>query len=146
MATNNSAESKLTITIPMEPQPKLRARVVSDGEGGVRSFTPGKTHAAEVEVLCEVLNSFALNGPVYFEQGVPVKITVTFFRRRPKSLAKRFTKPATKPDIDNYYKLVADAMEDDVYFNDSQVTTVLMKKRFGEPQRIELIVEEDCDE
>lgn len=139
-------KTKLEITIPMEPQPKLRARTVSDGQGGIRSYTPAKTHVAEVEVLCEVLNDFVLNGPVYFQERVPVKIKVTFFRRRPKSLAKRFTKPVTKPDIDNYYKLVADAIEDEVYFNDSQVTTVLMKKRFGEPPRIELTVEEDDDE
>jgi Holliday junction resolvase RusA-like endonuclease len=137
---------KLEITIPMEPQPKLRARVVSDGRGGVRSFTPDKTTNAEVEVLVNVLDWMSNNGQVFFEKRVPVKITVNFFRSRPKGLAKKHTKPATLPDIDNYYKMVADALEDEVYFNDGQVTTVLMKKRYGDPPRIELTVEEDFDE
>jgi Holliday junction resolvase RusA-like endonuclease len=137
---------KLEITIPMEPQPKLRARVVSDGRGGVRSFTPSKTVDAEVEVLYHVLEWMSENGQVFFNKGLPVKMTVTFFLHRPKSLPKRVVKPTGRADVDNLCKLVADAIEGEVYCNDSQLTTVLMKKRYGEPPRIELIVEEDFDE
>jgi Holliday junction resolvase RusA-like endonuclease len=78
-----------------------------------------------------------------FAPDVPIRMEATFYRLRPKHLPKRVQFPISRPDIDNCYRLVSDALEKYVYGNDSQITCVLMKKRFGDPPRIELLLEED---
>jgi len=54
--------------------------------------------------------------------------------------------PVSRPDYDNYAKLLTDALEKFVYKNDSQITRAIIKKRFGSPPRIELTIEEDTDD
>ena len=79
----------------------------------------------------------------HFVGDVPLRIEATFYRERPKHLPKRITMPVTRPDYDNYAKLLTDALEKYIYKNDSQICTALIKKRFGDPPRIELTIEVD---
>ena len=39
--------------------------------------------------------------------------------------------PSVKPDIDNYAKLVIDAMNGKVFYDDGQITTLIVKKRWS---------------
>jgi len=126
----------LKTTIFVEPVAKARARTVIKG-GRVMSYTPHKTVKAEAAIraaICDELN--------YFDKDIPLYLEATFYRPRPKSLAKRVVLPVQRPDIDNYTKLLTDALEKFVYANDSQITMMLVKKRFGLP-RIELVITED---
>jgi len=101
--------------------------------------TPSKTKTAELELR------YLLHGHDPFPRDIPVKVTCTFYRQRPKSLKKSITMPVSKPDVDNYFKLLCDTMNGFIFGDDAQVTTVFMRKRFGMPERIELRVEEDGD-
>lgn len=79
-----------------------------------------------------------------------VKITVTFYRPIQKSISrKRFDKivageikPTVKPDLDNYFKAITDAINGIVFKDDNQIVEVHMFKEYGEEPHIELEVEE----
>lgn len=124
-------------TIMVEPVGKARARTFKTKGGKYHSYTPQKTAHAEALIREAVL------GLGYFEAGTPIRLEATFYRIKPKSTPKRVILPATRPDIDNYFKLLTDALEKFIYANDSQITRAIIKKRFGTPPRIHLILEED---
>jgi len=125
--------------IYIEPVGKARPRVTMKG-GRAFAYTPQKTAHAENLIRDKVMDL-----KVFFPRDTPLFIKAVFYRTRPKSLAKRVEKPVSRPDTDNYFKLLTDALEKFVYANDSQITRANIKKRFGSPPRIELKIEEDKD-
>lgn len=128
--------------IYVEPAPKGRPKSTIIA-GHVHAYTPAKTRHAEEFIRSSIMN--ALN---YFkiQAGTPVELKVVFYIQRPKHLPKRVVLPVKKPDLDNYMKLLSDACEKYLYDNDSQITTLQAKKRFGDPPRIEIIINEDKGE
>ena len=132
----------------VDPTAKARARSTVIA-GHVHEYTPKKTANAEMLIIAAIRQKI---GPAFttFDAGVPLRLEATFYILRPKSLPKRVTMPVKKPDVDNYGKLVMDALNHFVYPSDSQVTTLVLRKRFvsdGQVPRIELrIREEDCME
>jgi Holliday junction resolvase RusA-like endonuclease len=128
---------RIETVIYVEPVAKARARTVKTKGGKIISFTPRKSAHAEALIREHVMSLGK------FEAGIPLRLEATFYRDRPKSLPKRVKLPMSRPDIDNYTKLLTDALEKFVYANDSQITTALIKKRFGAPPRIELVLEEE---
>lgn len=129
---------KIETVIMVEPVAKARARTFMTKGGKYRSYTPGKTAHAE-----NLIRDKLLDLERGFPNKTPIRVEATFYRVKPKSAPKRVTLPATRPDIDNYFKLLTDALEKFIYPNDSQITTAIIKKRFGSPPRIELKMEED---
>lgn len=127
-------------TIYVEPTPKARARTIVTKGGKYHSYTPQKTAHAEALIREAVI------GSGFFDAGVPLRLEATFYRPKPKSTPKRVELPVTRPDWDNYGKLLTDALQKFIYENDSQITTALIRKRFGSPPRIVLIIEEDIEE
>ena len=134
---------RLKATILVEPIGKARARhTVKDGR--VITYTPERTRMTQLAIQLLIRQEVMRHG--VFGGDQPIRLVATFYRLRPKSLVKRVILPIMKPDVDNSYKLLADALEKFVYQNDSQITTALIKKRFGSPPRIELTLEEDVGE
>lgn len=127
----------MKIEIMVEPVGKARPRQTIK-KGRVITYTPQKTAHAE-----NLIRDKAMQLGEYFERGTPLAITAIFFRDKPKSTKKNVRLPVTRPDWDNYGKLLTDALEKFVYANDSQITTATIKKRFGSPPRIELTIEVD---
>ena len=117
----------LEVTIYMEPVGKARARTVRTKGGKVMSFTPDKTAAAENMIRDKIMGL-----GVKIPSGVPIRLTATFYRSRPKS-CKKLELPVSRPDLDNYVKLLTDAMEKFAYDNDSQITSLNVKKRYVNP-------------
>lgn len=129
---------KIETTIYVEPVAKARARAMISKGGKRYSYTPQKTAHAEAMIrdkLLELGEGFA--------DKTPIRLEATFYRVKPKSMPKRVKLPVSRPDLDNYFKLLIDSLEKFVYANDSQITTALIKKRFGSPPRIMLKLEED---
>jgi len=136
--------NRIETTIYVEPTAKARpkSRMVHTGtKNFIQTYTPAKTRHAEAMVEAMIRTQVMDLGN--FEEGVPLRLEATFYRDRPKHLPKRVTMPVTRPDYDNYAKLLTDALEKFVYKNDSQICTALIKKRFGSPPRIELTIEVD---
>ena len=89
----------------------------------------------------------------------PLRLTLTFFRTRPlghygtgrnaAQLKDRAPdKPTVRPDTVKLTRAVEDALTGVVWRDDSQVTTHLLKKRYGEFGRgycVEIVIEQDCE-
>lgn len=100
--------------------------------GKGRTFTDPKTVAAEAEIRWLLQKE----NPPKFEG--PVGIIVRFYLKRPKSAPKDRELPCTRPDVDNYLKLVLDAANGILFDDDAQVVLATVEKIYGDPERIEL--------
>ena len=109
-------ENMIHAVIYMEPVGKARARTVRRGNK-VISYTPDKTSHAENLIRDKVMEIGKK-----FEPGIPLCLIAIFYRTRPKSTKKTMELPVTRPDWDNYGKLLTDALEKFLYENDSQIT------------------------
>jgi crossover junction endodeoxyribonuclease RusA len=70
----------------------------------------------------------------------PIEVRVCFYFARPKSISKKTLYKITKPDVDKCLRSVFDSLTGVVFFDDSQVVTVVTAKRFGLPERAEIQV------
>lgn len=142
------------LTIFAEPHAKARART-SWRNGKVHSYTPDSTQEAEAFIK-DCTRPYR---EYRFPEHTALKVTLIFYRTKSKWLPKRISKPYTKPDLDNYEKLVMDAItkkhtrkgvpEDDNYLikDDGQITVLVGKKRWTKDiPYIKIIIEEDLDE
>ena len=139
----------VTFTFNMEPTPKgrHRGRIATSRATGrqfVQEYTPSATVHAEqlirAQVQLEACGEF-------FEAGVPLRIDVEFVVARPPSAPKKRVYPVTKPDLDNYEKLLCDALERFLYSNDAQIVECHKRKVYGPVPciRMRLSEAEACD-
>lgn len=68
-------------------------------------------------------------------------LAVTFYLERPKSARKKDWWPK-RGDCDNYVKAVLDALQGLYFRNDNQIVRLVVEKRFGDPPRVRVTVEE----
>jgi len=135
------------VTIFVEPTPKGRAKgTIVDGH--VSMYTPKKTTNAESLIIASIRKALPKEAEMVhtFEKDVPLRVEATFYRLRPQHLPRRVLMPVSNPDVDNYGKLLLDALNHYLYWSDSQITTLVLRKRFvAERQvpRIQLRVRED---
>ena len=111
-----------TFFIRMNPVAKGRPRFTKGG----RTYTPKKTKEA-MEFISEKIKS---DREEQIPKGDPVALYCKFMCKRPVSMGKgdRVLK-TTKPDVDNYIKLIMDACNAaEVWEDDSQVVEVLGQK------------------
>jgi len=128
---------KIQVTLWVEPTGKSRPRVMSKG-GKTWAYTPKNTVKTEAfirESLMHLDKSFGV--------GVPLKLTAIFYRQKPKSASKKMVFPVTRPDLDQYIKLLLDACQKYIFPDDAAIVSIEAYKRFGSPPRIKLIIEED---
>jgi len=144
----------LELIIQTEPHAKARART-SWRNGIVHSYTPDSTQEAEsfIKDFIRPYNQYR------FPEHTALKVTLLFYRTKSRWQPKRVSKPYIKSDIDNYEKLVIDAItkkhtkkgvpEDGNYLikDDAQITTLIGVKRWTkEFPYIKIIIEEDLDD
>jgi len=75
----------------------------------------------------------------------PLQIDATFYFTRPKSKKNeiKFPYPTVKYDIDNLCKLLLDCMTGIIYHDDKLVVNANLKKRYGDPPRIEVTITDE---
>ena len=127
----------LTFHIRGEPKPKLRPKFARMGKF-VHAYTPKKTINAEADVRTQIINQLPDN---FSPMTGPLRMEATFRRVRPKSKKKSDIWPTTRPDLDNYLKLILDCMNSVVFVDDSQLVSITAVKSYGEPG-IDIIIEE----
>lgn len=118
------------VFIPMKPVAKGRPRF---GRGG-RVYTPDETAHAEAFLkgyLRVKYRGLLIEGPL--------AVSIVVHKERPKSQPKRVY-PTSRPDLDNYIKLVMDAMNGLVFIDDAQVVKLDGEKKYSEEQGIFLRV------
>ena len=136
-------QPEVTATIYVEPVAKGRPRMAVIN-GHPIAYTPKKTRQSEQMIQAMVRTQLMQYGK--FGDDAPIKLEATFYRERPRSLSKKMTMPVTRPDWDNYAKLLTDSLQHYVFRDDAQITTALIRKRFGSPPRIEISITIDCDQ
>lgn len=124
----------------MEPVAKGRPRVNINNDKRVRTFTPRKTEIAESIIRIAILQKYEVPP---FADTIPLKITATFFLAKPKSANAKRIYPTVKPDLDNFTKTLLDAGNNYLWYDDSQIVSAVINKRYGWPPRIELVLEEE---
>ena len=122
----------MRIIIPGEPVAKGRPKFTKRGF----TYTPAKTEAAEKYIRAFV------SGYPSFAPGLPLAMSIDFYLTKPKSVGKKREFPTTRPDIDNYIKLVFDSLNGVLFDDDSQIISLLASKKYGDPARIELEINE----
>lgn len=127
----------IKLIIPGEPVAKARPRVMKSGI----TYTPAKTKNYETLVKELFITQY---GQVMLEGELVVNIKAYF--SIPKSTTKKKRelmqveeiRPTKKPDIDNLFKIVTDALNDLAYKDDSQIVTGTVEKYYSENPRVEV--------
>lgn len=113
-----------------------------------QAYNPEKTQDALDSISKEIWAKLVNDGfsKCVFPATTAVRATLTFYRTPVKDPKyKHPTLPIQRPDTDNYIKIL-DSLNRRVYFDDSQITTIIARKRHGNPPRIEFTFEEDFGE
>ena len=126
---------KIAFFLDTIPVAKGRPRFTKRGF----SYTPEKTRIAESNIikLCE---SFKPAKPietavsVLLSFNVPIPQSYTKIKR--EAICNGELHPLTRPDLDNYAKLVLDAMNEIFYKDDSQIIDLVLSKRYAIDEKI----------
>lgn len=134
---------KVIFTVHGAPKGKARPRVV-DGH----AFTPRKTVAYESQVVL----AFRQANPGWerWGKGIPLRMSISAFYKIPASASQRAQnrmksgeiKPTKKPDTDNIGKIIADACNGIVYYDDAQIVDMHVVKSYAPFDGVYVEIEE----
>jgi len=143
---------RLAFDIPDAPVAKARARVTFKN-GKPHAYTPSKTAAAEERIqlwaMRAIEDAIGKRATLPMFTG-PLALIVRVFLRPPKSIPKRMigqARPAVRPDIDNYQKLVFDGLSRaGVWRDDAQIVDCQISKRYvwDRPPYWDIVIEDSA--
>lgn len=137
---------RVSFTVFGEPKAWKRSgqRIVTKGDG-TQFIHHFDASAKEKRTLAQSMQQYRFDRPL---RG-PVLLIARIYRTHPKASNKKTQMmlrseilPTTKPDLDNYEKLVKDAAKSILWMDDNQVTDVIAIKRYSDIPRLELTVVE----
>lgn len=145
-------ERKISFIVPGKPRPLLRAKPVNMGRHA-SVYDPAENKHARADVKLAAFNAMQkepdgmLTGPLFANMCFWIPRPDNLRLKNPsrckpeRVLASQF--PAKKPDLDNYIKLVLDAIEGIVFQNDSAVCQIFARKPYTNeiPQSVVVISE-----
>lgn len=134
------------MALPFEPVPKGRPRF-HVFRGRVHTFTPQKTKEFEY-CVAEYYKGAA--GGCYFAKGVPITVSMVFGMPMPASTSKKrkadmledIIKHTVKPDCDNLIKAILDALNGVAWYDDAQIVTLHVQKKYVETPNIYITIHE----
>lgn len=135
----------IEFTVPGAPVGKGRPRI-GRVAGHARMFTPEKT--ANYENLVRHCAAVAMAGrsPIVGAciavLDVIVPVPQSWSKKKQAQALAGEVRPTTKPDIDNVLKALADAMNQVVWRDDSQLVQVVMSKAYGAAPGVRVQVRE----
>ncbi|MBC8630280.1 RusA family crossover junction endodeoxyribonuclease [[Eubacterium] tenue] len=131
---------KVNFTIDGEPIGKARPRVNTKTK---RAYTPEKTKMYEnyIKLLykCQVQHYF--EGYVRLTVIAYYSIAASDSKKVKQQKKDNILRPSKKPDIDNVYKLVADALNTIAYKDDAAIVEGDFKKYYSDRPRVEVTIE-----
>jgi Holliday junction resolvase RusA-like endonuclease len=130
--------ARVEISVPGKPYGKGRPR-----EAGGHFYTPKETAAAEAQVRVAGAVAMAGRAPMLG----PVRLVLEAVFEMPVSWPPRVREMrqlphVSKPDLDNIEKLVLDGLNGVAFADDSQICEVAKRKRYGDGERVDIILEE----
>lgn len=131
----------ISFFIPSTPVAQSRPRFARRGAHVVAyDAAPARDYKSWVR-SCAV-DAMALSGSQMYHRDTPLMLRAEINLQRPKSKAKRFVMPTSKPDCDNVLKGLQDAMESIVYQADQQIVKVSVIKRYSITPGVTITVQE----
>lgn len=138
----------ISFEIPGEPQGKARPKVTRTKSGKSLTYTPDKTVSYEELVRLRFFHTAGES--FHFEHGVPLYLIVTAYMSIPKSKSERVKtdmlaqriRPTKKPDFDNVFKIICDALNGIAYADDTQIVDAQIVKRYSNIPRVEVEIGE----
>jgi len=131
----------LTLTIPGEPVPKgrPRARVVTHNDTRKKPFVQiypdAKTTNFETHIKLLARQAMGFRephaGPCELEIWIYLPIPKSWTKMKREAAEKGELAHTKKPDAGNVQKAVEDALNEVAYLDDSQITDVIVHKRFA---------------
>jgi Holliday junction resolvase RusA-like endonuclease len=129
-------ENVFNCTILGNPVAQARPRAVRTAMGvRMHDTEPVSNYKAYARLI------IAQNKPVKPFDGA-LAMSIDVYVTKPKSWAKKRIHADTKPDADNFCKLICDVCEGIVYVNDSRVVDLSVRKHLSDTPRVEIQVEQ----
>ena len=130
-------------TVYGDPVAKGRPRFRMAGKFPT-TYTPGKTKQAEYDFKAQSIK----HKPARPWEG-PIGLSIFIYKDTPKGYSMKRKdlaeqaelRPITRPDADNYAKLVMDAMNGIFFVDDSQVVTLITGKYYSRRPRINVEIQ-----
>lgn len=138
--------------VPGTPKGKARARTFFNKRlDRMQSITPENTMLYENLIRMTYTHKF---GKVKIEAGVPVEITIVASFEPPASASKTKRRkmlegavtPTKKPDIDNIAKVALDALNGLAFYDDAQITGLIVSKRYAEEASLSIGIDWEVEE
>lgn len=137
---------ELTFTIPGEPCAQGRPRF-STKNGCFRAIDPAKSRNYKAYIKYIATDEAQKQGWMYTE--LPISLTIKAYLPIAASKSKKFKaaalageeRPTKKPDIDNIFKTVTDAMSGILYKDDKQIVSTNLSKWYSDEPRLEVHIE-----
>lgn len=156
-------KKEIKLIIDGEPMGKQRPKFTSAGKF-VRTYTPKETVNYESKVVYEYKKFLEQQElpkeTVFFGRGDEIWATIiayypitkdhyryhkktgtTDLNKEGQEMLNGIINPTKKPDCDNIAKVVLDALNGIAFPDDSQITCLLVVKRYAEKPRVELSLE-----
>lgn len=136
---------ELTLTIPGEPCAQGRPRFSTAG-GFVKAYDPDKSRNYKAYVKMCAIKSMQEQGWTLTEKALSIEIRA--FMSIPSSKSKKFKqaaivgieRPTKKPDVDNVFKILTDALSGIAYKDDKQIVAATVNKWYAEVPRVEALI------
>lgn len=142
---------KITFEVVGEPVAQARPRIVRT-KSGIRGIDPAKSKNYKTWVKFCALNAFRKLETKNTKKLLksPLKVKLLIYRSIPKSDNKKLKNkkqnndvlPIVKPDIDNVFKAVTDALTGIIWQDDKQIVNAEIAKRYSDVPRVEVEIEE----
>ena len=139
----------LTFIIPGEPSGQGRPRFTTIN-GHAKAYDPEKSRNYKAYVKLLALQ--AVNEINWKCTDKPIRMTIVASCSIPKSATKKFRqmalagfeRPTKKPDVDNIYKGIADALTGIAYKDDKQIVSAEIYKNYAETAQVEVWIYENA--
>ena len=133
----------VSFTVPGDPVPQGRPKFTTRG-GFARAYDPAKSRAYKARVA--EIGCISCRRPM---QG-PLRVTLAIYRPIQKSISKTKHRarvegrelPVVKPDVDNVFKAVTDALKGITWVDDNQICEAIISKKYSDAPRVEVKIEE----
>lgn len=135
-------DSLISFTVYGEPVPWKRPRFNGKSK---HVFEDSKVK----DYKAKVIEAFEESGGKVYEKDVPLRMSIRFYLSVPKSASERKKEnliakffPTKRPDNDNLYKGIADALNGVAYYDDSQIVITHIHKLWSINPRAEITIGE----
>jgi Holliday junction resolvase RusA-like endonuclease len=130
---------RFTVYGTPQPQGSSRAFVPKGWTRAIITSDNKKLKPWRQEIAGVALNAMR-ESKIGLLEGVPIAILAEFFFDKPKSAKKSVLNKITKPDLDKLLRGLLDSLTGIIFKDDSQVVLCNIRKTFGSPSRVEVMV------